>query len=309
MAIPVVNDLARIADYNDLRTQVANILGTGTGTSGYGQILNSIQIPPGRLVSASDWEKLRFDILSILLHQEGVTPNLISVLEGSVIRAATTEAPKIYTDAVANIGINKFNIAAGQFVTESKGSVLRTWDSTTSPTTWRVSATATVTVTFATTDAARHFFNAGGKIRFSSARSGGASTSQNTSWTSLLNTAGTQSFGSDAPAVNFYTLTNTDQFWYTVSASSPYSTNRFRLSARCDITNNVNGGARILTFTALWEDRYNDPGPPAPGDAVDGKIELFASQIRPVGGLYPNLIPASFSIDTPLYNFGQITGS
>jgi len=309
MAIPVTNALVRIADYNDLRAQVANILGTGAGTSGYGQTLRSIQIPAGRLVSVQDWENLKFDLLSILLHQDGVTPNLISLQEGRVISAASTEVPTVYTNAAANIGTNKFNIANGQFVTESRGSISRTWDSTTSPTTWRISCTATVTVTFASTDAARYFFNAGGKIRFSSERSGGVSTSQNTSWTSLLNTVGTQSFGSTAPAVNFYTLTNTDQFWYTASASSPYSTNRFRLAARCDITNNTNGGARILTFTATWEDRYNDPGPPLPGDAVDGKLELFVSQIRPSGVLYPDLIPASFFIDSPIYTLGNITGS
>lgn len=309
MAIPVTNALVRIADYNDLRTQVANILGAGAGTSGYGQTLRSVQIPAGRLVSVQDWENLKFDLLSILLHQDGVTPNLISLQEGRVISAASTEVPTVYTNAAANIGVNKFNIANGQFVTESRGSVSRTWDSTTSPTFWRVSISATVTVTFATADSARYFFNAGGKIRFSSERSGGAASSQNASWTSILNTAGTQSFGATAPAVNFYTLTNVDQLWYTISASSPYTTNRFRLFVRSDVTNNTNGGARVLTFTANWEDRYNDPGPPAPGDVVDGKIELFASQIRPSGVLYPDLIPASFFVDSPLFNFGQITGS
>ncbi len=309
MAIPIVNTLARIADYNDLRFSIANILGPGAGQSGYGQALRSIQIPAGRLISAADWENLRYDILSILIHQEGVTPNLISVLEGRVISAGATEAPTVYTNAIANIGTNKFNIANGQFVTEAKGSISRTWDSTTSPTFWRTSISTTVTVTFASADAARYFFNSGGKIRFSSERSGGVTSSQNSSWTSILNTAGVQSFGGNSPLVNFYTLTNTDQFWYTVSASSPYTTNRFRLAARCDITNNTNGGARILTFTATWEDRYNDPGPPLPGDLVDGKVELFVSQVRPVGVLYPDLVPASFSIDTPLYNLGQITGS
>jgi hypothetical protein len=311
MSLPVANALVRIAEYNVLRTQVSNILGPGTGTSGYGQILNSIQIPAGRLVSAADWERLKFDILSILLHQEGVTPNLITMLEGRVISAATSEAPAVYTAAAVNIGTNKFNLAAGQFVTESRGTISRTWDSTTSPaTSWRVSISTTTTVSFNTADEARFFFNSGSKIRFSSSRTGGTDSAQNSSWTSLLNTAGTQSFGANVPeAVNFYTLTNVDQFWYTVSASSPYTTNRFRIAARCNITNNTNGGATSITFTATWEDRYNDPGPPAPGDLVNGTIDLFVSQTRASGGLYPNLTPGSFSIASPTYSLGTITGS
>jgi hypothetical protein len=311
MSLPVANALVRIAEYNVLRTQVSNILGPGAGTSGYGQILNSIQIPAGRLVSAADWERLKFDILSILLHQEGVTPNLISMLEGRVISAATTEAPAVYTNATANIGTNKFNLAAGQFVTESRGSISRTWDSTTSPTTfWRVSISTTVTVSFNSADEARYFFNSGSRIRFSSSRTGGTASSQNTSWTSILNSAGTQSFGANVPgAVNFYSLTNVDQTWYTASASSPYTTNSFSLRARCNISNNFNGGATSVTFTAIWTDNYNDPGPPAPGDAVDGTIDLFVSQIRASGGLYPNLTPGSFSIASPTYSLGTITGS
>ena len=95
MAIPVTNAVVRIADYNDLRTQVSNILGTGAGTSGYGQVMRSIQVPAGRLVSVQDWESLKFDILSILLHQDGVTPNLISLQEGRVISAASTEVPTV----------------------------------------------------------------------------------------------------------------------------------------------------------------------------------------------------------------------
>lgn len=311
MSLPVANALVRIAEYNVLRTQVFNILGSGSGTSGYGQILNSIQIPEGRLVAAADWERLRFDILSILLHQEGVAPNLISILEGRVISAANTEAPAVYTNAAANIGNNKFNLAPGQFVTESRGSISRTWDSTTSPTTsWRVSISTTVTISFNTPAEARFFFNSGGRIRFSSTRTGGTASSQNASWTSILNSVGTQSFGANVPsAVNFYSLTNVDQTWYTASASSPYTRNSFRIAARCNISNNFNGGATAVTFTATWTDSYTDPGPPAPGDLVDGTIDLFVSQIRAVGGLYPNLTPASFSITGPTYTLGTLTGS
>ena len=66
----------------------------------------------------------------------------------------------------------------------------------------------TAQITFVSADAARYFFNSGGKIRFSSSRTRGSSTSQNNAWTNVLNSAGTIEFGGDTENLDFYILKN-----------------------------------------------------------------------------------------------------
>ena len=69
-----VNDKIRQADYNDIRNKVINVLGTGSGNSGYGQTVQSTAVAEGFKVSRTDWGKLRWDIINAYRHIFGVDP-------------------------------------------------------------------------------------------------------------------------------------------------------------------------------------------------------------------------------------------
>ena len=62
------------SDYNDVYNLVNNILGVGTGTSGYGQILNASTLTPTTKIRKSQWDLLRQDILRVASHQ-GLSEN------------------------------------------------------------------------------------------------------------------------------------------------------------------------------------------------------------------------------------------
>ena len=155
MALPAVNDLLRTSDYNDIQSRIAQVLGTGTATRGYGQPLNSAQIPVGRLAGISDWANLKFDIQTARLHQVGTAPTLVDLTVGELARTGPGTPLKDYEDASILADNNRLQIAAGQFLTESKANISRTWDSTTSPQFWRSSISCSVTVDFVSANDAR----------------------------------------------------------------------------------------------------------------------------------------------------------
>lgn len=182
-------------------------------------------------------------------------------------------------------------------------------------TSWSSLLTVNATVTFTSAANARYFFNSGGEIRFAPSRSGGSTTSQNTSWSNILSTAtaAVPSFGGNKPGtgltpsdgLNFYRLSSSFSGtpWYTISGSSPYGSNRFRIYARCPgVTNNSTGTARTIEFKFEFVDNYNDPGPPAPGDSVDGTFQIDVTTLEAIGSLLP-LSLGNWNIESPTVEF------
>jgi len=91
---------------------------------------------------------------------------------------------------VNDIYANARNLAvAGQRRTVNHGTVQRTWPDATYGDNWSDSLTCTIFVLFSDLDESRHFFNSGSSIDVTTTRSGGSSTNQNASWTSILNAA------------------------------------------------------------------------------------------------------------------------
>lgn len=295
-----VGDIISASDYTGIRNKIIRIMGTGDGSRGYGQSIQSSSVSSGNIVTKAQWDALRWDIYNALFHQTGTTPSIIQVEANSVIRYGNTH-PNTQYDTLSNTAdTNRFDLGTGQFSVEAGGTATRTAS-------WATQLEAVVTVTFATAEDARFFFNSGGKIRFTSSRTGGASSDQNASWSALLSSIGTQAFGAVTPAVNFYNLTNSYQTWFSSSpVSFPYSGNTFRIDALCDVPNNSTGTARILTFRVVWADSYVDTQPLPPDDIVDGSLNLSVDQIRATGGLQPS---GTFTIASPTYSVGAITGS
>ena len=281
-----IGDFISATDYNTIRTKIINVMSTGSGNFGYGQTTFSSLVAAGNTVTKTQWDALRFDIYNAILHQTGSAASLVQVAVGDVIRFGASN-PNTQYDTVANTAItNRFDLGTGQFVTEAI-------DSKSFSSSWYQSISATASVTFATAEQARFFFNAGGKIRFASSRSGGSGVAQNTKWSELLSSAGTQSFIGGPLGINFFSLTSSFQTFSETSGTSAYTNNKWRLEASCNVANNASGTANVVNFRITWIDDYVDTGPatpenPPPGDLVDGTFTLTVDQVRPSGFLQPS---------------------
>lgn len=313
-----VGQIISASDYNTIRTKIANVLGIGgvgngvTADFGYGQQLNSSAVNAAdpvlekRKITKAQWDDLRWDIINAHVHQLDTIPDLVVVSNADPIRYGSSQPNYQYNTTADTVTSNRYKIATTQSITRTPIAAV------TRSTAWSNSVSCQLTMTFATSDQARYFWNAGGVIRFSSSRSGGSALDQNTAWTRLLTAVGNQDFNNRTitpTGTGIYTLTNSFQTYYENSASSPYSNNKFRLQVKVDVANNSTGTARIFTFNIQWIDGYVDSGPEVPpGDTVDGTLTLNTTEIRAAGTLLP-AGAGNFAVTPPAYSVSSISGS
>ncbi len=336
-----VGSIISAADYNAIRNKIIAVMGTGNTdpvsgltdfTFGYGQQLMSSAVSSGQTITRAQFENLKSDILNARLHQDGSSPTITTVNVGDVVRYGATHPVTQYDTLTTTAISNRFNVGTGYFSTvavrDSGGTALPM--PITRATSWNSLVSNTVTVTFPSVNAMRYFFNSGGRINFSSSRTGGAATSQNSIWSTTLSSAGTQGLGatnSGNQGINFYNLTTSDQIWYSITSSAPYSSNTWRLRARLasGVVGTTSFTATSIIFTSTWSDGYTDPdviaGNPdttnPPGDVVDGTLGLTVTQTyagSPAGiNLLPIVSPPAvqpvWTITLPSYSNTSITGS
>jgi hypothetical protein len=313
-----LREIISASDYNTIRTKVANVMGIGgvgnsvTADYGYGQQLNSTAVNPAdpvlekRKITKAQWDDLRWDIINASVHQTDTIPDLTIISTTDPIKYGADQPNYQYSTAADTVTANRYVVATTQAITRIPTAAV-TFSSA-----WSNAVSCQLTMTFATSDQARYFWNSGGVIRFNSSRSGGTALDQNTAWTRLLTAVGNQDFNNRTvtpSGVGVYTLTNTFQTYYENSASSPYSNNKFRLQAKTDVSNNSTGNGRIFTFNIQWIDGYVDTGPELPpGDTVDGTLTLNITEKRASGTLLPTGA-GNFSITPPTYSVSSISGS
>ena len=292
-------------DYNTIQDKAQLLIGTGSGSRGYGQTVQSTDVFQGNLITKAQWDLLKYDIINIKLHQDGTLPPIVNVNFGDPIGYGAS-SPNTNYDIILNDAIAKrFLVASSQSVVAAKASQTYT-------TPWSTQAQATLTVTFADANEGRYFFNSGGKIRFTTSLLGASSTPQITAWVNFLNSVGTVSFGADTdPAINYYTLTNSYQTCFQSFLSSSYSANSYKLEARTNVSNNSTGTATVLELRISLLDSYVDPDvafgasfPPA--DVVNGTLTIAVSELKASGQLQPS---GTFSITSPSYSLSSITAS
>ncbi len=279
-------------DYNNIYNKVSSILGSGVGSRGYGQTLQSSPVFAGNEITRDQWNNLRNDLISIRRHQTGNDPTIVSVAIGTPIGLSVGDAKTNY-DQIADLSdTERFSLGTGQFIINAVDSKSYTssWGNTPST---RV-ASAELHVIFSNNNDARYFFNSGGKFRFSAQRSGGSATAQNGAWTNLLSAVGTQQFGGQTPSlINWYSLTDVYQEFYRLSSSTPYSDNVFKLEAKSNVPSNSTGLANELWIKISLVDGYVDPGN-SPGDipnttgAVDGTLTITVDEVKADGSLQPS---------------------
>jgi hypothetical protein len=303
-----VGGIIEDVDYNSIRNKVIAVLGTGSGNSGYGQAsrIQSSSVSNGTTVTSTQWGNLRYDIYNCLVHQNGTTPTIVQVSRGDTVRYGAGHPNNAYDTLSNTVTTNRFNLGSGQFVTEALN------NATSGDITWYSQAYVDVTYTFNTAEDARFFFNSGGQLRVTSSFVASVTKAQTTSWASLLTTAGTQGFGGQVPSTgfsgmdgtNFFKLTNAFQTYHTTTASSPYSSNTYRLQAKSNVANNASGTASQVIIRVLFTDAYTDPpgGDPGqfpPEDSVNGTLSVSTDMIRPSGVMQPAPATGNFTTRGP----------
>jgi len=291
------------SQYVAIQDKAESLLGIGSTTRGYGQTVQSSDVFIGNAITKAQWDLLRFDIINIKLHQDGVIPPIVQVAVGDAIGFGPSSPNTNYDILLEQAITNKFNLADNQSIVTAKAT--QTFSSS-----WSTQAQTTLTCNFADATTARYFFNSGGKIRITSALTAGASTAQVTAWVNFLNSVGTRSFGAGTnPTVNYYTLTNVYQTFYQDSLSSPYSANNYRLEAKTDVANNSTGTATQVQIRITLTDTYTDPGPepsPPPGDSVVGTLTVNVAEVKASGLLQPS---GNFTITSPTYSLSSIVAA
>lgn len=316
-----VNDIIKEAEYNGIRNKLINVINAGSGNSGWGQPLKSSAVAVGNKVTINEWANLRYDIINAHTHIYGSAPSTVTVAEGNTIRYNVSDAPVTTYDTLVNtIVANRFTVHSSQSATNVPSAP----SSTTWPgpygSYWTTKLACTIDVVWPDANSARYFFNSGGQVRIASSRSGGSTNSQNSQWTSILSTAGTQSFGGNNPGTgttpndgtNWYRLSNSFQQFYSLAGSSPYGSNTYKIYSKCaDVVSNSSGTSRHGQFYLEFTDSYVDPGQhpsnPVPDtiDAVDGTFSVSVSLLYATGVLVPAGF-GNFTVTLPTVSIGAI---
>ena len=162
-----VGGVIAASDYNNFingSNQLNTVWSTGTGNAGYGQtVLSTVSV--SGTVTATQWATLINTLNSTLTHQSASGSGISgSISAGQTINYLSTLATKIndsYTNRLT---------FASQGSTTVGTNLPSSW--TSASTSGTLSGTWGARCAFGSADAARYFFNAGGKLKFNFSASG-----------------------------------------------------------------------------------------------------------------------------------------
>ena len=167
--------LIEAADYNNFlngTNQLNKVWSTGNGNAGYGQTALNTVSQLGT-VTATQWAQLINTLNSALTHQAGSGSGISATTAGGTINYLSTLATNINTSYT-----NRLNYATSGSTSTAQGSTGSAWTSASTAST--VSGTWGTRCAFASADAARYFFNAGGRLKFNVSAAQNANTSART---------------------------------------------------------------------------------------------------------------------------------
>ena len=148
--------------------------GTGSGVYGLGQSAIAT-VTAGDTINASHWNALFTGMTNIANHTNDTLTSRAAVSAGDTIAIAAAVATDLATLAAS--------VAAGSPNTTAISS--QAAGSSTNSGTWNSTSTIARTITFASADAMRHFFNAGGYIRIAPGTSGSTDGDKDTVFSEL----------------------------------------------------------------------------------------------------------------------------
>ena len=171
-------------DYNGfVSTNGANVNGiwsTGAATAGYGETALST-VSAAATITASQWATLNSKVSAMASHQGTTITSRSNPVVGDTIAILANMA----TD-ITNITSARGNAAAsGAQTTSFTGSTSKTTATGSGSTPWTI--TFTHTITWASANAARYFFNAGGRIKWETNKTSTGNLAD-AEWNDLANT-------------------------------------------------------------------------------------------------------------------------
>lgn len=243
------------ADLNGFLATTRNVYGVGTGDRGYGQttIVQS-DVTTSTVVSAVHWTNLRSMIVAAATHQATAVTDLMptSVLDvGDVVTAHEQASPSSNAydldSYITAIDTNRLNASASHMTLATAA------HSASRATTWSSEAiTGTFTATFASEDAARHFFNSGGQLRIRLTHPNGAGTLNDDWRTICATTVGTLTISAHAFAVSgTATSAVLSKGYYELTASYQTVFNGLSIGGGSYSGNDVTVQARVLNVAGV----------------------------------------------------------
>tara|TARA_B100001057_G_scaffold259050_1_gene259229 strand:- start:3534 stop:4454 length:921 start_codon:yes stop_codon:yes gene_type:complete len=295
------------ARYNSLQATVENVMGNGAGQFGYGQTLASSQVAADTTIDSGHMSTLYTDLINARVHQVGSVPNSVATISaGNVIEEDATDTGTArgilqYEDLATLIETNKALIYTAD---TSQSTITANKTNSSSTTSWNGTRDHIVTVTFASADIRRHFFNAGGEIRFTADLDPAASNGKNNDWNSLLANMGTVTFTSNncpslgsSPGTSFnignFNMTASDQLIFQKDGSGVYAENDYNIKAK-----ELN--STTIQFTIqfrdddIGDDTNNDGAINPIDESVTGTLQSVVGERLPTG--------SRVSLTSPTFN-------
>jgi hypothetical protein len=295
------------ARYNSLQATVENIMGNGAGQFGYGQTLASSQVAADTVIDSGHMSTLYTDLINARVHQVGSVPNSVATVSaGDVIEEDATDTGTArgilqYEDLASTVETDKALIYTAD---TSQSTITANKTNSSSTNAWAGVRDHIVTVTFATADARRHFFNAGGEIRFTADLDPAASNGKNNDWNSLLANMGTVTFKSNncpslgsSPGTSFnignFDMTATDQLVFQKDGTGVYAENDYNIKAK-----ELN--STTIQFTIQFrdddvgDDTNNDGAFNPQDESVTGTLQSVVGERLPTG--------SRVSLTSPTFN-------
>jgi hypothetical protein len=261
--------LIQAADFNAFAGNINALWGTTvSGSQGWGQA-NVAFVSTSGVVTATNWATLVNNLATA------------SNQTGRAITSRTAPVTGNIVSILANVATDITNLTTSSANATARGTQYTAWTGTSSKTSatgsgstaWTI--TFTHTVTWASADAARYFWNAGGMVKWETSKTADA-TAADTEWNDLANTlvgdiyitngAGTQTIaavaytgttkigGTGTPTtllttVGWYDLTTGDTTIYKQFAdTSPYTGQYIQINAK------TAGAGTQLVLTTTWVD-------------------------------------------------------
>jgi len=249
-----VGGLIQANDYNTRLSTINNVWSTGSGNFGWGQpSLGTVTV--GELIEAGisgspvEWASLVTTLNNISTHENGASAGITVPVTYDLITWLSTFDSNMNTLCDTSGTENRFGDYT-QFTDQTLASsnYVQTWGTPAKPQIQNIA-----TVLWTSSDAARYFFNAGGRVNLQISYSGGGS-QQNLNWATVCSNAGTmwvQAMSSGGTASSNFGFYDSAGRMYSGSGSGAYSSNT--------LTVDVSGqGTDRLVFTTTFRDNHTN---------------------------------------------------
>jgi len=295
--------LIQFIDYNNLAwggnttgtytgsiNNIAYVMGVGNGQFGYGQNISQIDtVSSGGTVTAAQWAGLVFLLNRAIAHQSGSGSQLAAGGNINMTAGETITAFANVATAVTTINTNKLNFNSTRGATTTGSNLDKVYNTEGS------TMTHTITVTFASADQARYFFNAGGRLSLVASQAGDfTANAKETNWATLINAVGTihldqltstrtgsgETLTTNGSAIGYWDLTTSNQTLIRLTEdTSPYTANYIDIFARVAGAAGSNGGLGTqVIFQIDYVDGSADGGF---NDGISGTVRNRIDIVKP----------------------------